>query len=240
MVRILNRIAPLWHNFRYWVEKRKEDLLLYVIIVPLLQWLSGILAQHFVQPGLARDIGFYVVLITLILASAFIITKRNAKVTPRPHTQPTNTITDDQKQQFQQRILVFRAEAYPNFQGVDPYVLFHFWIFNGSPFSVYIKKDITGHVKFTDQVLSGNIELMSDPSSVTPGGSFRFTIRQWITKEGAKRITGMTNDETRSEFSFDTVFLNIASRDPALENIERRLDLPTLSNVRKPWEIRWS
>ena len=141
------------------------------------------------------------------------------------------------KEQFQQSIIVFRAEAHPVFQanGQDSHLLFHFWLFNGSLFPFYIKS-VTGHVRFTNYDVAGQTELIGDAQDIPYGTSHRFSLRQWITPESVKLITGMTNGGARSEFAFDAVNVKVALRDG---NNEKRLDLPVLSAQRPQWEIKW-
>jgi hypothetical protein len=137
-------------------------------------------------------------------------------------------------------ITVFWGEArHQAPSGQDAYVTFHFWLSNGALRSFYIK-GVRGHVRHTGAELGGNIDLKSGQEDIPRGAKYELIIRQWITPASSKRIGDMTRDDTRSEFSFDGVYITIASRDAGAESTEEKLQLPPLSNCgRKPWWIEW-
>lgn len=143
------------------------------------------------------------------------------------------------RDQFQQSILVFRAEVFPALGTTDPYVIFTFWLFNGSLNSVYLKS-VKGRAKFLGEELSYGIDLQDDQHDVPHGGRYRFRLRQSVSREAATKVAKITNAENGAmpQFSFDSVLLTITSHDPGFENWERRLDLPDIV-FRREWHIRW-
>ncbi len=150
-------------------------------------------------------------------------------------------MTENEKQQFQQGVIVFRGEAILNFgSSGDPSIVFVFWLFNGCPFSIYLKKALSGHAKFGNDLLSGIPELVNEPQDVSARDRYKFTIRHWISQASARSIIDMINGGGRADFHFHELTMTVASHEPGLENIERRFDLPTLSNVHSnKWGILW-
>jgi hypothetical protein len=232
-----------WQKIREWFKERWGEIIYHAITIPLLVWFFEWLAHQFVESGPVRDIGFYVIIVAVLVASVILILKFGRRQEAKPDILEKRSEGPD-KSQFFQCVKVYRAVVnLASLQISDPFVTFSFWLFNGSLSEKIVLKNLRGHVRFNDQEQSQAVELLGNADSHFPNGSFSFAIRQWLSESGALSIarvlSGPPETHGRAEFRFDAVYLTICRVGDG-QGTEHRLELPTLA--RTPglaWEIRW-